>query len=817
MLLCHTRSSLPGTLSSTAIDLFVLLMKMEFKPDGGTKENLVRSDNASKTTGEGQGDKSFGVNSTHRSPSRLLRTGSCPAETASVAATHSSLVEGASSSLFEDFNLQDPRKLRHGKKRKRSTFLDSSLGPSSLSSSSSSSAKSQLFHDDDLPSASILAPATLLDGSDISQHHGRHSNSIGSGSSNGTRPSTTMSTPTKQGPSDRSSSLFGAVMKKVDTGSSVMLTTPKPDAPKFAAMSPGGFQLLDFVNAVTSPFQLDRQQKREHGTENDATDSPTASVGSPVADKLDDWREIQFSANDGMQLLDWTLKRRLQFESEPSLSVPVDASILQAAKIHFLSGEKGVPIGENVNAVRWHSSLMYWQYPSASDCEILQYESIESVVGNRAGGESMSGFSNDDQSATKSQMLVEAIGDVQGDKAFKPLHEAGTKKQQTLREKQYAAFLRRKRDWQQAFVSLYHTWLQRVRKLDEELSQSEDVSKVVSQMHDVYFYATGKGHVVLFRVTISHDDDCEKSIERHNSLKISPEIVLSSTTAHSREMLRRLGAKLFLLDHWQGRKGEFTEDLMGTNDIPTASTDNLKDASPSIKAELVALRRAHVSGKTIGADVSISMKKRGSVGMSESPRRIPPLFLRGEDDCSAFFEMYFNTLGNLNTTGNESGLPVELPVLRCRKIGPFQFASLEVAQSAASRNIHQTSEEQKSSSFDVRGCLLPCAVRQLIGSACSISVEKLDAWETCNLSNSQNSSVMSRHLIARAELHDEVEAKPISGTIGMHSSKWMNGCIEDVGVAQKQWAACRHQETLSVAVWDISSRGSIAFRVSKDN
>jgi hypothetical protein len=89
-----------------------------------------------------------------------------------------------------------------------------------------------------------------------------------------------------------------------------------------------------------------------------------------------------------------------------------------------------------------------------------------------------------------------------------------------------------------------------------------------------------------------------------DDIKLVPEVVITSSTRETREKLRSMGVKLVLLERWEEAKGEFQESII---DSAQSQANDRKgvDASPAVKAELAALRRAQVYGQTVGADVSI--------------------------------------------------------------------------------------------------------------------------------------------------------------------------------------------------------------------
>ena len=116
--------------------------------------------------------------------------------------------------------------------------------------------------------------------------------------------------PSKTPKMSASSSLFGAVMKNVSQQQQQQHPST-PRQPSFQLGSPGGFQLMDFVNSVTSPFAAKKSATTPGRT---APQTPRHQI---------EWHSTTLAKkNNCMRLIDWTLQSNLQIHCEPSL--PVD-------------------------------------------------------------------------------------------------------------------------------------------------------------------------------------------------------------------------------------------------------------------------------------------------------------------------------------------------------------------------------------------------------------------------------------------------------------------------------------------------------------
>jgi hypothetical protein len=728
----------------------------------------------------------------------------------------------------------------------------------SLPSNSSFSSRSQLFPEASEPS---LAVAPTL---------------MGYNDTNSDNNSSTNSKTPKMAGGRKSASLFGSVMKNVQELSSrppgasastsasssssseiaaaqLPPSTPTQQNHKFS-VSPGGFQLLDFVNAVDSPFHFPGS-------------SPQADSAASTPRRDVEWHETTVGSNTntaktGFGLIDWSLKKSLTFECQPGLSLMSDVNAQRLGMMQFLSGLDGrappaMPATARGNksdsssaaaaaATQWQAGLLLWQHPA-----LYPLPASMEPVGNRStsqfapglpsmnagGGEKSDSLLSKD-GASKSQMdahskagrniaydLAQASMPPPKASGLHPVMSTaaaavGKRNGFDSSSNDTRAFMeRRKCEWQEAFRSLYLSWIQEVRRLADKWDYEEDIPQE-RDIADTYFYACGKGHTILFRVGIQHsvddDDDNLVTEERdRDDIKLVPEIVITSSTRQTREKLRSMGVKFVLLERWEEAEGEFQESII---DSAQSQANDRKgvDASPAVKAELAALRRAQVYGQTVGADVSITTKPRSNVRF-RSPKGIPPLVVSGEDECAAFFEVYLNSLGQIGSgmpqAWHASDLPYDVPRLLCRKLGPFLHSSMQSIDLKKKRSDSLAKSDGSSSdehvSIELRGILLPCAVRDLI---CAIINGMLASETEINSAESQN-------LIVRTTTYDGEELQAIQGAIGSHSSAWLNSKADVWGHLQEGYEdgkvvqQCRYGEVLMMAVWDSTRPSALAYKL----
>jgi len=638
-------------------------------------------------------------------------------------------------------------------------------------------------------------------------------------------------------------------------------------------MSPGGFQLLDFVDAVNdSPFCFQQPKRRRRlggGTgeegenaagptspetsnddDDDAIESPKGEGDSDEDD--DEWNEIDSS----FPLVDWSLKTQLSIQTgrnnsdDPSpendngdgadkksnasvvnnstnwkkRTTMLNARIQQRAMTRFLTAPAATPddTEEDDPAAEWQSALLYWRYP-ASD------ERARVLHRRRPQGETLS--KNDEYAGNNEEALslLMATSWSRQQQPQSQSQEARGTDGPPASSSSSSCSAQQLRQWQQAFQSLYLTWVQRVQEWS--FSSTDSNSNRIDR-NDCYFYACGKGQVVLFsiaEVPAISDEDVDDDAGGSGTM-LQPQVVLSSSTSALRGKLRRMGVRLFVYDEDGDRSfQELRDDEEKENQRQVESAavkKNLEEeatASPAVKAELAALRRAQAFGQTVGADVSISIKSRANSKLAA--RRIrssSPTVIRGFDDVAAFYEVFLNSVVMDSADQTQQQVQV-LPTLACRKLGPFVHASIETLQVRWHRNCQDVT---------VDGMIFPDSLRDLVAAAVKLETQQqrqLDrALQADGRSGGDSGDGLSKtagsscHMIFRTEGHGgiprskaDISSRTAHGMIGTHSSKWMN-TGDYVSTEGNKGVSCKYGRVLSTVVWDSSRPKTLAYKLNKN-
>ena len=597
--------------------------------------------------------------------------------------------------------------------------------------------------------------------------------------------------PSKTPKMSGSSSLFGAVMKNVSQQHQQQHPSTPARQPSFPLGSPGGFQLMDFVNSVTSPFAAKKC----------ATTSGRMAPQTPRHQI--EWHSTTVAKkNNCMRLIDWTLQSNLQIQCEPSLpvddnSVPphILAQVLQ--HLSFSGPAFDQPNRLSSATIQWHQGLLYWQHPSSTVANQIQKASSTVAFPSR-------------HSFPELKEAVSKTGTTINDYKKKDCAKA-------------VSLSAANSCWQQAFQSLVATWIQKIGLLKEKTPSAQEVA-------DTYFYALGNGHTILFRIGVQEDkdDDYQKT-----PVRLVPEIVVSSSSLALRQQLRDMGATWFLLSPLEDEEDplqldgrlEFHEDMLPTTvaatkqkttvaaTTTTATMSSLSEPrktnhSPT-KADLLALRRAQAFGQTAGADVSFSMRTRNTE-LPMSKHRVPPLYLLGMDDCLAFCEVYLNALGQISTgqpnCWRASKLSTKgLPLLLCRKLGPFLHSTL--GQAAVRRQAQPVGDI-----VDVSGILLPCAIRSLVGAVIQLLTDNEPSRE-------DGIGDAPTHAVFSTTLHNSGNAVVVgAGAIGDASSKFLNSSTRTWNhLVQEEdnelYHHCLHGERVQTVVWDLNRPSDLAYKL----
>jgi len=184
----------------------------------------------------------------------------------------------------------------------------------------------------------------------------------------------------------------------------------------------------------------------------------------------------------------------------------------------------------------------------------------------------------------------------------------------------------------------------------------------------------------------------------------------------------------------------------------------------------------------------------------------------------------------------------DVPLLLCRKLGPFLHSTVQTVQSVVVRrrkafmNDSSTKPEESpdaSTMVDLHGYLLPCAVRDLVCASVNVlladaeaSREMEDDESMSEGNNGDNDRVGSHHFTVKPTVYEGEAAvgNNAPGTIGSQSSKGMNGdysllqqhgdaTLTSTNTTQTQY--CRHDELVELAVWDVQRPNSLAYKLEQ--
>ena len=566
---------------------------------------------------------------------------------------------------------------------------------------------------------------------------------------------------------------------------------------------------MNFVNSVASPFQY-RSTPRKSIPSNGATKNP--SISSPTATPLSsasktaaspatatprherEWHPANVSDTQ-VELLDWTLKSKLEFQSTPHLPIAHHSTQVQhAARRNFLlsgsSTNSGPVCGGKENdrtslgeaaAIQWQENLLYWQHPvSYPKVALSKLPATMPSTSGQLPLRQRASMSNMWTSNTKkpddenSQFVSSEPSMITNDSL---LPNGGNSCINIRRKHQLSE---REIEWQEAFRSMSSTWMLRVQEC-----QSDEIAEVT----DIYCYSVANDHVVLFRVGQSNDTEQEMPAW-------VPEIVVTSCTLDVREQLRTMGAKWRLLENYNY---DNTEEYLDDTKALGATGKNLLSPNGET-ADLKALRQAQVSGKVAGADVNFSLGPR----KTKKRRILSPLYLQGVEDCLAFCEVYCNLIGDivqLPSRNHRSCPTLDVPRLLCRKLGPFLHANLQTLDV-------RLSQQENESVTKVTGIVLPCAVRGLMASA--LHSMRADAPPPNDEdADEDEDGVGSHHAIIHLSLYD-ADRKPSAAIMGDPASKYLNARTwKDA----EGFEYCRYQEMVETVVWDIRQPTDVAFKL----
>jgi hypothetical protein len=278
---------------------------------------------------------------------------------------------------------------------------------------------------------------------------------------------------------------------------------------------------------------------------------------------------------------------------------------------------------------------------------------------------------------------------------------------------------------------------------------------------------------------------------------------------------------------------EFSEDMLDS--LPNAGAETVdKDTALDLKA----MRAANQSGTdNRPTEVEVSQKRKSNDTYSKASA-IPPLYVSGDDDCDAVYELLLNTCGfSINGSYGSWHFHHDVPLLLCRSIGQCLNTVLRTLSVSARRDSVYWSQ---SSDQDVRGKqshesvvelygpLLPCAVRDLMCASVNWMGldQKLDdsAFDAPTQpiegkSNATSESIAKIHQVSMFLQAHEGEFSPPLTSTGFASSFFFNGSNfmlsdgsgRDTGVEMPEWHECNADEMLNSMMWDARSHSQIEY------
>lgn len=663
-------------------------------------------------------------------------------------------------------------------------------------------------------------------------------------------------------PSQPRGSLFGAVMEKLKAPPGTPQQKKKTNHNKPPGfMSPSGKSIMNIVNQfVMSPFRFSSPGKakrrllsspshsrdssaallstpqRKRARRDDSSPSSFLATPSPHKQKQqsaanedsmsslhddDNWREAPLHSGQA-EILDWTLSRKWQLECHPPETL------------------LGI-----LNTREWRETLGYWEYASNSDVVVFMRPSKDSLLDDSvtttavpvvkksstekvaAALKSTEGLSTLDGGDTKPKdpvaelatRLVRSVRASRG-KSTTNSSSSSTSTRPTLvadgkRSNEttdaYSSSQLHIREWQQSFRSLYFQWCQQV----------EAEENITTAILDYYFYCVSDDHIVLFRVDATKEH-------------FTPRVLISKCGDTFLQLLRDSGVETMKV---------LEDPLTNSSDADKGNEkeDKQKAMSPTVKADLEALRKAQAYGEVAGADVSIKIKtKTKDHKPTEQPKDLA-ITVSGYDDVASFFEVYLNRLGMVKEmNGDNNCLRVCLPKLICpREIGPVWHASWK---SLETRPVKPVKGVQGTSGIvEIEGSfVLPSMIRRLV----ALSASKLTMLHAKSSGPSEEAAPLtirspsredpatakagSQYVVFHAVEEEETilkTTKPTSrvaqsgekgvGRASILFNEIDKGFSDDKagGLTNKKLPECRSGTTLQLIVWDISRSNVAACKV----
>jgi hypothetical protein len=595
----------------------------------------------------------------------------------------------------------------------------------------------------------------------------------------------------------KSSSLFGAVMKRFGAAVGSPVKNPMPTTPTRNSQlkmnsgdesgagltSPTGKSIMNFVKTfVNSPFRF--QSPKSKRKDMDRTEASAIPCVTKTPSPCRKRRRLDMSNEDSRSSLK---------ENENWQEVPIDEKQMKivdyslrtklSVECHTENHLRSLMARED-----FQENLSYWQYPATpmvslslqcDDSKVVE-QSKKRLDGEQSKKRLDEGGNGDtahlDQTdcsmpLTPSDLAKKLTRLVRGDKAVLSRTNGGS----TMNG---LSTLGSQREWQEAFRSVYLNWCRKA----EALMKNEESSDTAL---DTYFYCVAHDHVVVFRL--------DEAKGREAAPNYLPRVIVSSFTQFFRGTLESMGVEGIEVFHEQSKKA-----AGGTS---TATRQRSTPMSPNVKADLEALRRAQAYGENVGADFFVKQQKKATQKSNSDYERLP-LSVSGLDNVSIFFEVYLNLLGRI---ASPSARKEALPTIYCRNVGPFLHASMKSLKVWPVKS-------KETDSVEVEGMILPCSVRKMVGHLAADFVKGVG--QSQNQRFLQGDAGITGYMVVQAVTEKEPShpLKMLKDSATFNG--WGNGIKEEqADASSNECYECENGKAVQLVVWDASSKNVVACNI----
>jgi hypothetical protein len=612
----------------------------------------------------------------------------------------------------------------------------------------------------------------------------------------------------------------------------------------------------------------------------------------------------------GVGVLDWSLKRRLRLECVPGRCLPQSSSssstsdegFLHQLALQYLSNRddsgrmwlqrKYSRSRDDVAMAKWLASIMYYQHPAVHPLPTSMMASLDSGTDN--SNNNMTGRSKPDLSSfivgphsIHNRVRLPAAGCMGGlgtlvvvpsDRIDKAIHLgkhdrriSSSKNDKSSIATVSSLLHQRRRDWQEAFRSMFHSWKSKLKSLQDSkeggawshIDKGSTTPVIQDDVSRCSFYIVLPHQVILFRggyIDGANDDNFRQLGKRDNECSrddasrfIVPMVVFSSTTSCLRSKLNSMGVDLRVfmknkhddLDKRKGCEVVFSESLLDITD--NGVTSKAGDAE-SVQSDLEVMKLENNDKE----QVRVEMKKRNqhqkAVGKKGSVE-LPPLFVCGEDDCATVYELLMNTYGlSVGLETKLSNGDLDVPLLLCRSLGPCMHTALRTLSFSSRRDCGYLSQVQTNESnflsdgnstakaaLELRGPILPCALRDMTCAVVNFMMLDKYAQDQSSIISHMNIryqlpemngacnpdivSPSSHQFLMSLQTHEgECTSSSATKPTGSSSSTEFNGSLPLVPKNENQsvgdptaWSQCGHGDYVDKVVWDISRKSVVSF------